>query len=46
MLTLSNLIFSGVSLFGLITIDPALLAFLIAAILFGGLNLIEFKKFW
>ena len=41
-----DLIQSGVSVFGLFNIDPALLAFGIAAILFGGLNLLEFKKFW
>ncbi len=46
MTALSELVFSGVRVFGLFTIDPALLAFFIAAILFGGLNLLEYKKFW
>ncbi len=46
MIALSDFIFSGVRLFGLFVIDPALLAFLIAAVLFGGLNLLEYKKFW
>ena len=41
-----NFIQSSISLFGLFNIDPALLAFFLAAILFGGLNLLEFKKFW
>jgi len=41
-----ELIQSGVSIFGLFNMDPALLIFAIAAILFGGLNLLEFKKFW
>lgn len=41
-----ELIQSGISLFGLINVDPALVIFGLAAILFGGLNLLEFKKFW
>ena len=36
----------GVSIFGLFNMDPALLAFAMAFVLFGALNLIEFKKFW
>ncbi|MEE9272618.1 MAG: hypothetical protein V3U57_05065 [Robiginitomaculum sp.] len=36
----------GVTVFGLFKLDPALLAFGLAALLFGGLNLLEFKKFW
>jgi hypothetical protein len=41
-----NLIQSGVNFLGLFNIDPALLIFGLAAVLFGGLNLLEFKKFW
>ena len=41
-----ELIQSGVSIFGLFNLDPALLIFGLAAALFGGLNLLEFKKFW
>ncbi len=37
---------TAVNLFGLFEIDPALLTFLMIAILFGGLNLLEYKKFW
>lgn len=36
---------AGVSLFGLVHVDPALLAFGLAALLFGGLNLLEYKRF-
>lgn len=36
---------SGVSIFGLFHMDPALLAFAMAAIVFGGLNLLEYKRF-
>lgn len=36
---------AGVSIFGLFHLDPALLAFGLAAIAFGGLNLIEYKRF-
>ncbi|MBL4870047.1 MAG: hypothetical protein JKX72_03730 [Robiginitomaculum sp.] len=46
MLALSDLIFSGVRVFGLFTMDPALFAFVLTAVLFGGLNLLEYKKFW
>ncbi len=41
-----SLIQSGVNMFGLFHLDPALLIFGLAAALFGGLNLLEFKKFW
>jgi hypothetical protein len=41
----AELIQSGINVFGL-NVDPALFAFLLAFILFGGLNLLEFKKFW
>lgn len=46
MANISNFVQSGVDIFGLFTMDPALFAFALAAILFGGLNLLEFKKFW
>lgn len=46
MALISGVIQSGVSIFGLFTMDPALLAFSMIIILFGVLNLIEFKKFW
>lgn len=36
---------AGVSIFGLFNMDPALLIFSLAAIAFGGLNLIEYKRF-
>ncbi len=36
---------AGVSVFGLFTMDPALFTFALFAIVFGGLNLIEFKRF-
>lgn len=42
---MSAIIQSGVSIFGLFTMDPALLVFAIAFIIFGGLNLIEYKRF-
>ncbi len=41
-----DLIFSGgLSIFGLFEINPALFGFLLFALLFGGLNLLEFKRF-
>ncbi len=40
-----SLIQAGLSVFGLFHIDPALLAFALAAIAFGGLNIIEYKRF-
>lgn len=46
MAIISGLIQSHVNLFGLIEIDSALFAFLLCAVLFGGLNLLEYKKFW
>lgn len=46
MVLFSQIFQSGVSMFGLFNIDPALLIFGLAGILFGGLNLLEFKKFW
>ncbi|MCF6275970.1 MAG: hypothetical protein L3J05_09435 [Robiginitomaculum sp.] len=41
-----DLVQAGISIFGLFYLDPALFIFGLAAILFGGLNLLEFKKFW
>lgn len=41
----AEVIQSGIKVLG-INFDPALFAFLVAFIIFGGLNLIEFKKFW
>lgn len=40
-----SLVQAGISVFGLFNIDPALAAFLLAAIAFGGLNLLEYKRF-
>jgi len=45
MALITGLMQAGVSIFGLFHLDPALLAFAMAAILFGGLNLLEFKRF-
>ncbi len=42
---MAGLIQSGINVFGLIHMDPALFTFLLIAILFGGLNLLEFKRF-
>ncbi|GEM_PF-1566997 len=42
----SEFIQTSVNLFGLFEINPALLTFIMIAILFGGLNLLEYKKFW
>lgn len=36
---------AGISIFGLFTMDPALFAFALVAILFGVLNIIEYKRF-
>ncbi len=46
MTAISSLVQAGVSIFGLFNMDPALLAFAITIIIFGGLNLLEYKKFW
>jgi len=35
----------GISIFGLFSINPALFAFLLVTIVFGGLNIFEFKRF-
>jgi hypothetical protein len=42
---MSAIIFAGISIFGLFSMDPAIFCFLLVAILFGGLNLLEFKRF-
>lgn len=39
-----GLIQSGIVIFG-ISFDPALFCFLLVAILFGGMNLLEYKRF-
>lgn len=36
---------AGISIFGLFNMDPALFAFAIVTIAFGGLNLLEYKRF-
>jgi len=36
---------AGISIFGLFNMDPALFAFALVSIAFGGLNLIEYKRF-
>jgi len=38
------LIQAGISILGL-TVDPALFAFALVTIVFGGLNLLEYKRF-
>lgn len=41
-----SVIFSGgLSIFGLFSINPALFGFLLIAIIFGGLNILEYKRF-
>ncbi len=40
-----GLIQSGLSIFGLFDMNPAMAAFLIIIILFGGMNLLEYKRF-
>ncbi len=40
-----TLVQSGISVFGLFNMDPALFAFSLIIIVFGGLNLLEFKRF-
>ncbi|MGJ8564886.1 MAG: hypothetical protein ACSHXY_15200 [Alphaproteobacteria bacterium] len=42
---MAGLIQSGISVFGLFHMNPALFVFILVAILFGGLNLLEFKRF-
>ena len=40
-----ELVQAGIDIFGLFKMDPALFAFAITGILFGGLNYLEFGKF-
>ncbi len=42
---MSAIIYAGISIFGLFHMDPAIFVFLLIAILFGGLNILEFKRF-
>ncbi len=42
---MSVIIQAGVSIFGLFNMDPALLIFGLCALMFGGLNLLEYKRF-
>lgn len=42
---MSTIIFAGINLFGLVTMDPAMFTFLLIVVIFGGLNLLEFKRF-
>ena len=36
---------AGISIFGLFHMDPALFAFAVVFILFGGLNLLDYRRF-
>ena len=38
-------IFAGISIFGLFTMDPALFAFALIIIAFGGLNFLDYRRF-
>lgn len=40
-----TLVQAGISIFGLFNMDPALFAFAFIIIVFGGLNILEFKRF-
>ena len=40
-----TLVQAGISIFGLFHMDPALFAFGLVIIVFGGLNLLEYKRF-
>ncbi len=35
----------GLSIFGLFSINPAMFGFIVLILLFGGLNILEFKRF-
>ena len=35
----------GLSIFGLFSMNPAMFAFLLIIAIFGGMNLLEFKRF-
>ncbi len=41
---MSTIIYSGISIFGLFTMNPALFCFVLIVVVFGGLNLLEFKR--
>lgn len=41
---MSAIIQSGISVFGLFSMDPAIFTFLLIVIAFGGLNLLEYKR--
>lgn len=36
---------TGISIFGLFSMNPAMFVFVLTGLLFGGLNLLEFKRF-
>lgn len=40
-----SIIQSGISVFGLFTMNPAMFAFGLIILVFGGLNILEFKRF-
>jgi len=40
-----TLVQQGISIFGLFNMDPALFAFALVIIIFGALNILEFKRF-
>lgn len=42
-----SLVFAGggMSVFGLFSLNPAIFGFLLLILLFGGLNILEFKRF-
>lgn len=43
---MAGLILSGgISVFGLFSMNPAMFCFMLVIIFFGGLNLLEFKRF-
>ena len=43
-LIVMTIVQAGISIFGL-PVDPALFAFILVTVLFGGLNLLEYKRF-
>jgi len=40
-----TLVQAGISIFGLFNMDPALFAFALVTILFGALNILDYKRF-
>ncbi|MBL4853758.1 hypothetical protein JYT93_00900 [bacterium AH-315-J19] len=46
LIQVGGLIQAGINMFGLFDLDPALFIFGLIAVVFGGLNLIEYKRFW